>query len=184
MTTDFLSELKKRYQVKVNLSHSQAELREDFAAELKNFLERYLAALDASLEDINSRAVTFFNEIEHQSVGAQDNFSKNFEKEVSYEIKNWIATDETLRANFKQIQTAYSKKLKSTDMQEILQNELAKFENALAQHVAKANTYGKNWTERMDKIGIVAIQSETRMTIKWFKNLTVEELRRSFTIDF
>jgi len=68
-------------------------------------------------------------------------------------------------------------------MKEILQNELAKFENSLAQHVAKANAYGKSWTERMDNIGIVAIQSETRMTIKWFKNLTVEELRRSFTID-
>jgi len=183
MTTNFLEKIKKQYQVQVDPAHSPDELREDFAAEIKNFLERYLAALDESLEDINSRAVMFFNKHEHQSVGAQDNFSKNFEKEVSYEIKNWIATDETLRVNFKKIMTAYSKKLKSTDMKEILQNELAKFENSLAQHVAKANAYGKSWTERMDNIGIVAIQSETRMTIKWFKNLTVEELRRSFTID-
>ena len=61
MATDFFAKLKKRYQVKVNPSHSHAELREDFAAEIINFLESYLAALDESLEDINSRAVLFFN---------------------------------------------------------------------------------------------------------------------------
>lgn len=75
------------------------------------------------------------------------------------------------------IQVAYSKKLKSTDMIEILREEILEFEKDLAEHVAKANAYGKAW---MDKIGITAVLNETRMTIKWFKNLTVEELHRSF----
>ena len=57
---------------------------------------------------------------------------------------------------------------------------VAAFEKDLAEHVAKANAYGRSWGDRMDKIGIVAVLKETRMTIKWFKNLTVEELRRSF----
>jgi len=177
--SDFLDNLKKRYGVKVDPSRSDAELQEDFRAEVKKFLKQYLAALDKSLDKINIRALSFFDKIKHQSVGSQDHFSKNFEKEVSYAILEWIATDETLRTTFKKIKLAFAKKLMSTTMQEILDEQILEFEKNLAAHVAKANAYGKNWGERMDEVGIVPLLSETRMTIKWFQNLTVEELRKS-----
>ena len=178
--SNFLARLKKRYAVKVDPSHTEAQLKQDYRAEVDAFLRGYLDALDESLEKINSRATAFFDQHDHQSVGGQDTFSKNFEKEVAYEILKWVATDETLRAMFKKLQAAYRKKLKSADMEEILDESLAAFEKDLAEHVAKANAYGRSWGDRMDKIGIVAVLKETRMTIKWFKNLTVEELRRSF----
>jgi len=178
--SDFLDKLKKRYAVRVDPSHSPVRLKEDFRAEVKDFLRGYLAALDSSLEKINSRAKSFFDSIEHESAGAQDSFSKRFEKEVSYEIKKWIATDEVLRAQFKKTQAAYGQKLKSTDLKEVLDEEFLQFENDFAEHVAKANAYGKAWGARMDRASIVAIQEETRHTIKWFQNLTVTELRKSF----
>lgn len=178
--SDFITKLKDQYAVKVDPERSGYQVREDFKSEVTLFIKGYLEALNEALDKINSRATDFFRNHEHQSVGAQDNFSKNFEKEISYLIVKWIATDETLRVTFKKIMAAYGKRLKSTDMLEILDKELGELEKDLAEHVAKANTYGKAWGERMNTLGLVALKDETRNTIKWFTNLTVAELRRSF----
>lgn len=48
----------------VKLDRSDAELQEDFRAEVKKILKQYLAASEKSLDKINTRVLSFFDPTE------------------------------------------------------------------------------------------------------------------------
>jgi len=85
-----------------------------------------------------------------------------------------------LRARFKRVFVAYSAKLKTTTLMKALDEQFVELDSEMSEHVAKANHYGNKWTEQMDKAGLVVKDRVIKTTIKWFKNLTTDELRKSY----
>ena len=61
-----------------------------------------------------------------------------------------------------------------------LDEQFVELDSEMSEHVAKANHYGNKWTEQMDKAGLVVKDRVIKTTIKWFKNLTTDELRKSY----
>ena len=176
-----MSKLKKHLDSKiVNPKHSQAELVEAFKGEVSRLVTHHLKYMAKSLKDIDKQMQSFFRENNYESVGAQDAISKKFEEQLRLVIEGWVTTDDVLRARFKKVFAAYNAKLKTTTMMKAINEQLEALDSEIGEHVTKANFYGDKWTKQMDEAGLVVKDKVIKNTIKWFKNLTIEDIRKSY----
>lgn len=150
----------------------------NFKTEVSAHIAVYLQQVEKYLRDLDEDFETFFK----QSVAEQDAFSAAFEKNIKDNIVLWIAVDDAHRNRYNKIIKTYQKKLKSVDMLHVVEQELAKIHKDIEKHVTTANTYGIKWTTQIDNAGIQVKNKIIKNTINWFKQLTVEDLLKSYKV--
>lgn len=177
--TSFISKIKKHLNsIKLDDNLTEAQHLENFKHVTSSFIKTHLSTMDENIEEINTAIRAFFKKHGHESVAQQDSFSEQFEKNLMWKITAWVGQDEGLRDYYKSNVLTYGKKLKSVDMLKALEEELENFESEIKGHVLKANKYGIQWTNQMDNSGLILQDRKIKNTIKWFKNLTIEEYKR------
>jgi hypothetical protein len=165
------SELKKQ-----TIAYSGATA-EDFREDFSILLEAYLENISDWLEETDRTIDNIFASHNFKVV-ANDAFSQKFNKEVGLRVQLWISADDVLRKEFRSLVQHY-KKIQAAQLKAHALKELETHEENLLAHVNKANEYGTKWTTSADNAGLV-IDKQIRRTINWFKNLTLEELKRDY----
>jgi ribosomal protein L11 methylase PrmA len=177
----FLEKLKKHLSsVELDSSLTVEEHLENFRIAASAYIDVRLKTMQAHAEKIDAAITAFFKENSHRTVAAQDAFSKQFEEAVRFEIEAWIKADDSLRERFGRAVAAYGKKLKPASMLEAYKAELAKAEKRMQDHVLEANRLGEEWTRRMDSAGLHVTDKMIKNAIRWFKNLTLVELKKDY----
>lgn len=174
----FLDKIRASLKPSIPEGLSYEDLLEHFASTMSGLVEARLEEMQDWLEDTDTKLTELSND--YPVVASIDKFSIKFNAIVDAQVSLWIATDDKLRLRFNAYWDAYSQRLKSTDMIDELKRTLEALNTGLADHVSKANEYGRRWTARADEADMKIEDLKTRNTIKWFSTLTVANLKADY----
>jgi hypothetical protein len=161
---------------------TKEEYLDDFGLHASVLLETYFSSMKDWLQETDQQFKKLFKEFQYQSTAEQDAFSKRFEMVAINRIDMWVAQDDRLREKFKNLYAAYKEKLHFEDMRRRFDAEEKALYTEMTNLVEKANAFGEEWTQQMDKAGMSLKNPIVRRTIQWFKDLSIDELRKTYQL--
>jgi len=181
--SSFLENLKKELSKDVELEEglTYEEYLTHFYVSVKANIGVRIDAMNYWLSATNVKVSKTFTQFPPgKIVAVQDAFSKAMEERMLAQIDTWVRQDEGLRVRYTKLCEAYSKKLKSVDMEQKLKLALEDFNEDFNSLVALANSYAIDWKLKFEKVSFTLTDRKAVNTLTWFSTLTVDLLKKDY----